>query len=334
VIDFLADYLGLGGIPNAIKKVILGLQSKVEQILDKVIGFLVEKAKALWQAMKAKVKGKDDKKDGDKPDGDERTMEQKQADVNAAAQEATQLLDQKDATEKSVRKQLPPIKAKYKLVKLDLVVDAKDDSKERVHVHAEINPTAEGPGKEISEKTYMGAKKTGPNTFEGEFGHKDWSWAGYPPVNSVMLHPANPFLGYRNDAAVIKPTGHYQISSGTDGAPEPVEWRRLLDDRKKEIKTEMQAKGMSDGDAENKSKLQVEAEYAQQGYPYNWMDLNCYKVGTHQFQGHHILPANWSEPTDNRPSNLQYIAQAQHSSFTTWWEARKKAINDKLNEPD
>jgi hypothetical protein len=73
VIDFLADYLGLGGIPDAIKKVIMGLQSKVEQILDKVIGFIVEKAKALWQTLKGK--GKDDKKDdpnakGAKDDGE------------------------------------------------------------------------------------------------------------------------------------------------------------------------------------------------------------------------------------------------------------------------
>src|SRR3954470_8012858 len=71
VIDFLADYLGLGGIPNAIKNVILGLQGKVEKILDRVIGFLVDKAKALWQAIKNKVKGKDDKKDGDKKDGEQ-----------------------------------------------------------------------------------------------------------------------------------------------------------------------------------------------------------------------------------------------------------------------
>jgi hypothetical protein len=48
VIDFLADYLGLGGIPNAIKNGILGLQGKVEKILDRVIGFVVDKAKALW----------------------------------------------------------------------------------------------------------------------------------------------------------------------------------------------------------------------------------------------------------------------------------------------
>src|SRR5262245_18148926 len=59
VIDFLADYLGLSGIPQAIKKVIMGLQSKVEQILDKVIGFLVAKAKALWEAIKNRGKPKD-----------------------------------------------------------------------------------------------------------------------------------------------------------------------------------------------------------------------------------------------------------------------------------
>src|SRR3954466_6762477 len=68
VIDFLADYLGLGGIPNAIKNVILGLQGKVEKILDRVIGFLVDKAKALWHAIKSKVKGKDGKDDNQKDD--------------------------------------------------------------------------------------------------------------------------------------------------------------------------------------------------------------------------------------------------------------------------
>src|SRR5262249_6263703 len=73
VIDFLADYVGLGGIPNAIKNVILGLQKRVEAILDKVIGFLVEKAKALWQALKNAAKGKDkDKgKDADHPPADQ-----------------------------------------------------------------------------------------------------------------------------------------------------------------------------------------------------------------------------------------------------------------------
>jgi hypothetical protein len=78
VIDFLADYLGLGGIPDAIKKVIMGLQSKVEQILDKVIGFIVDKAKALWAAMKGKKDSKDDKK----PDENDDKRVEKPFDMN------------------------------------------------------------------------------------------------------------------------------------------------------------------------------------------------------------------------------------------------------------
>jgi hypothetical protein len=93
-------------------------------------------------------KGKDGK-DGDKKD-DSRTPEQKQTDVNAAAKEATELLKHKGATEQSVKAKLPPIKDKYKLVKLDLVVGSKDAAKERVHVHAEINPTADGEEEEIA----------------------------------------------------------------------------------------------------------------------------------------------------------------------------------------
>jgi hypothetical protein len=51
VIDFLADYMGLGGLPEKIKGVIEGMQSWVEGILDSVIGFLAAKAKSLLAAM-------------------------------------------------------------------------------------------------------------------------------------------------------------------------------------------------------------------------------------------------------------------------------------------
>jgi hypothetical protein len=51
VIGFLADYIGLGGIPEAIRDVILRLQQWVEGILDRVIGFLAERARALLQAL-------------------------------------------------------------------------------------------------------------------------------------------------------------------------------------------------------------------------------------------------------------------------------------------
>jgi hypothetical protein len=52
VIDFLADYLGLGGIPAAIRNLILGLQTRVEAILDRVIGFIADRARAMLQSLR------------------------------------------------------------------------------------------------------------------------------------------------------------------------------------------------------------------------------------------------------------------------------------------
>ena len=51
VIDFLADYLGLGGIPEAIRDLVMGLQARIERILDRVIGFIAEKARTLLARM-------------------------------------------------------------------------------------------------------------------------------------------------------------------------------------------------------------------------------------------------------------------------------------------
>jgi Novel toxin 15 len=51
VIDFLAGYLGLGGIPDAIRDLILGLQSRIEAVLDRIIGFIAGRARALLAAV-------------------------------------------------------------------------------------------------------------------------------------------------------------------------------------------------------------------------------------------------------------------------------------------
>ncbi|HEX8359922.1 MAG TPA: hypothetical protein VF613_07440, partial [Longimicrobium sp.] len=51
VIDFLAGYLGLGGLPEAIAGVIEGFQERVLGIVDRVIGFLVEKARGLLKKL-------------------------------------------------------------------------------------------------------------------------------------------------------------------------------------------------------------------------------------------------------------------------------------------
>ncbi len=51
VIDFLADYLGFGDLPDKIRDTIMGFQAWIEGILDQVIGWLVEKGKALLAAV-------------------------------------------------------------------------------------------------------------------------------------------------------------------------------------------------------------------------------------------------------------------------------------------
>jgi hypothetical protein len=62
VIDFLADYIGIGDLPEKIKKTVEGFQAWIEGILDKVIGFLADKAKSLLKALG--LGGDDKKKEG------------------------------------------------------------------------------------------------------------------------------------------------------------------------------------------------------------------------------------------------------------------------------
>jgi hypothetical protein len=59
VIDFLADYLGLGGLPGKVADSVKGLQTWVEGILRRVIKWLVDLGKKILAALG--FKGKDDK---------------------------------------------------------------------------------------------------------------------------------------------------------------------------------------------------------------------------------------------------------------------------------
>ena len=65
VIDFLADYIGLGDLPLKIADVIKGFQEWVEGILDSVIGFLATKAKELLKALGLGGKDKPGGAEGD-----------------------------------------------------------------------------------------------------------------------------------------------------------------------------------------------------------------------------------------------------------------------------
>jgi hypothetical protein len=137
VISFLARLVGLGGVTDFIVGKIQALQESVHQALEAGVTFLINKAKAFIASIIAKVTGKG--KDKDKPD--DRTEDQKKADLAAAAHEVQVLAKQDDATPETVQTKLPAIRAKFRLTDLSVVHDGPD----KMHVHASINPELNEP---------------------------------------------------------------------------------------------------------------------------------------------------------------------------------------------
>jgi hypothetical protein len=127
-ISFLAGFLGLGKVTDKIMAVVQQVRVKVDKAIDAAIAWIVAKAKALFSSL---FSGKD------KPD--ERTPEQKKADLARGIAEAQPLLTGKKYTSDEIRKKLPAIRSKYKITIFNLVTDAKSGSSETDHIHGEIH---------------------------------------------------------------------------------------------------------------------------------------------------------------------------------------------------
>jgi hypothetical protein len=127
-ISFLAGFIGLGKVADKIMGVINKVRQPIDKALDALINWIVTMAKKLF----AKVFGKDKK--------DERTEEQKKADLKKAMGEATSLLKAGNMSHNKILKSLPSIKSKYKLTGLDLVVDKDGKNTETAHIRGIINP--------------------------------------------------------------------------------------------------------------------------------------------------------------------------------------------------
>ena len=69
VIDFIADYCGLGDLPQLIAEKIKSFQEWILGLIEKALGFLVEKGKALLAAVGIGGKDKEEKKDAKAEDG-------------------------------------------------------------------------------------------------------------------------------------------------------------------------------------------------------------------------------------------------------------------------
>ena len=131
VISFLAGFLGLGNIADKVLAVIKKVQAVVDKALDTAINWVITKAKALFARL---FGGKDDKKP------DERTPEQKKADLAKAIQQAKVLQDNQEESDDEVKKGLLAIKTKYKMVSLEFIVDSESETDETVHIEGVINP--------------------------------------------------------------------------------------------------------------------------------------------------------------------------------------------------
>ncbi|MEB4591028.1 hypothetical protein VSS37_08575, partial [Candidatus Thiothrix sp. Deng01] len=150
VIAFLAKFAGLGGIPDKVVGIIRKIRQPIDKGMDKIVGWLGGMLKKLGNALTG---GKDGKPDT-------RTPEQKGADLERGLSEADALLNAPQPELDKVGKQLPAIKNKYRLSKLELVVDAESEEEETVHIHG-----ANSPGKD---KPKHRVKKGGPDTIISE----------------------------------------------------------------------------------------------------------------------------------------------------------------------
>ena len=107
--------------------------------LDTAINWIITKAKALFAWLFGGKK--------DKPD--ERTEAEKTKAKIAAIGEAEALVPEEGFEEQAVRGKLGPIKSKYKLLTLDLVVDSQDNQVEMLHFEASASDKVSGKEKKV-----------------------------------------------------------------------------------------------------------------------------------------------------------------------------------------
>lgn len=147
VISFLAALLGVSGITEKIRAIIAKVQAPVHKAIDWVIDKAVSLVKKAGKLL-GFGKDKNDKLD-------ERTDEKKKADLDKGLSEGDALLNASEVDIEQVKKNLLPIKNKYKLSKLELVIDSESGDEGTVHLEGEVNPKGSKPKHKV--------KKGGPD---------------------------------------------------------------------------------------------------------------------------------------------------------------------------
>jgi len=129
IIAFLAKFAGLGNIPEKIVGIIRKIRQPIDKGLDKIVGWL--------GGMLKKLMGKDKK--------DERTVEQKNSDLQKGLAEGEAMLTVPTPDIEKIRRSLPAIKDKYKLSVLELKEESNTEEEETVYIYGEVNPKDSKP---------------------------------------------------------------------------------------------------------------------------------------------------------------------------------------------
>ncbi|MEG4114104.1 MULTISPECIES: eCIS core domain-containing protein [unclassified Microcoleus] len=140
ILDFLARFIGLGDVGGQVQSTIRGLQARVDGMLDRAVDWIRSMAQRVASAVVS----------GSATGIDNRTLEQKNADLRNAVTEATGIARNERLAARVRRIQIEAIKQRYRLNRLELVTDARSSGRENVHVRAVINPTYDGNGFQIS----------------------------------------------------------------------------------------------------------------------------------------------------------------------------------------
>jgi hypothetical protein len=110
----------------------MGVINKVRAVIDKGLDALINWVVTMAKKLFARAFSKDKK--------DDRSPEQKKADLTKAMREADLLQRRPGVTDADIRAGLPDIKNRYRMTFLNLVVEKKEGAQERVHIEGHINP--------------------------------------------------------------------------------------------------------------------------------------------------------------------------------------------------
>lgn len=135
-ISFFAGFVGLGRVADKVMGVIGRVRATIDRALDALVTWIVTSARRLFQRIFGGAQ---------RTTPDNRTPEQKAADLQRAMGQAAALLGDKQKSLDEVRRGLVEIKQRYNIPVLELRKQSGDDAQETDIVYGAINPTAQTP---------------------------------------------------------------------------------------------------------------------------------------------------------------------------------------------